>query len=474
MFAHLLLPFEGKERSEISMTPIRREVRTLVRLAIPVAVAQLASMTLWMVDVVMVGRVGVDALAASSLGRSWIMATVVLGMGLVFGIDPIASQAFGARDRKRLSLSVQTALVVAGAASLPVGLSWLGTQKGLEWLGQEAHLSQLAHDYVLVQLPGLPFFLAFIAIQHWLQGRGIMRPAMWVTFAANGINILANWVLIFGKWGFPALGLLGAGIATSITQIFMPLALLFLVRRYRLGRGGWLGWSREALKLRQIRPMLVYGFPVAMTVGLELWAFALTTVLSGVIGKVELATHTIVVTLASLSFMLPLGISIAAVTRVGNLVGARETEKAKRAAWVAFGLGAGVMVVSAVVFIAGRHTLPLWFGASREVALLSALILPIASAFQIFDGIQVVGAGILRGLGRTRPAVVFNFIAYYVLALPLSCWWIFVHKGGLGGLWWSMCLGLGVVAVLMMLWVWRRWPEDLPQKLTSESSTIGS
>ncbi len=442
------------------MSPIRREFQVLIRLATPVAVANLASMALWTVDLFMVGQVGEEAFGAASLGRSWIMATMMFGMGLVFGIDPIASQAFGARDRRRLSLSLQWGLVVAAMASVPVALSWFFAKPALELLRQDPEMAALAQQYILVQLPGLPCFLAFIAIQHWLQARGIMRPSMWVVFFANGLNVLANWVLIFGHFGFPALGLLGAGIATSITQAFMPLALLWMVRRFRLERGGWLGWSREALQFRLLKPVLSFGFPVALMLGLEMWAFSLTIWLAGIIGEVELASHTIVVNLSSFSFMLPLGISIAAATRVGNLVGAGHLVRAKRAAWVALGLGGGVMVLWAGIFVVGREFLPRLYGAGPEVLILSAAILPIAAAFQVFDGIQVVGAGILRGLGRPVPAAVFNVVAFYVLALPFGAWWVLVHRGPLQGLWWALCLGLGVVAILMVLWVWRRWPEN--------------
>lgn len=432
--------------------PLRREVRLLTRLALPVAGAQLASMMLWFVDLLMVGRVGVEELAAASLGRTWLFSVLILAMGLIFGIDPIASQAQGARDRDRLGLSLQWGLVTALLAAIPAGILWALTGRVMLATGQEPELARLAQDYALVQIPGLPFFLVFLALRQWLQARGIMRPALWVSLLANVVNAVANWALIFGHLGLPALGLTGAGIATALTEVFMCVALVGIVLRARLHRGGWTGWSRRALHLADLRRVFGYGGPVAVQLGLEFWAFGIATVMAGRLGAEELASHTIVINLASVTFMVPLGISVAAVTRVGNLLGAGSPLRAQRAGWVAFGLGGGAMVLSAFAFYAFRFSLPRIYTADPGVLAVSAAILPVAAAFQIFDGLQVVGGGILRGMGSTKPAAVFNFFAYYVLALPLAGWWAF-SGGGLVALWWALCLGLGVSAALLLLWV---------------------
>lgn len=430
----------------------------MTRLALPVAVAQVASMMLWFVDLLMVGRVGVEALDAVALGRTWIWTTLVVGMGMVFGIDPIASQGHGAKDRRTVGLSLQWGLVVGIGWSLPVGLSWLLTGPVLTLAGQDAHISALAHDYALVQIPGLPFFLVFIALRQWLQARGIMAPVMWISFLANGINVFANWLLIFGNWGFPELGSTGAGIATAVTQAFMAFGLVAVVFAYRLQRGGWTGWSREAWAPKALRRVMGYGGPVAIQIGLEFWAFGLSTLLAGLLSEVALASHTIAINLASFAFMVPLGVSVAAVTRVGNLIGARREERARLASWVALALGGGVMAVSAIGFVLGREALPRLYTADAAVIAACAAVLPIAAAFQVFDGVQVVGAGILRGMGTPRPAAVFNVIAYYVLALPAAWWWGFQRGGGLAGIWWAMCFGLGVSATLLVVWVYHRGP----------------
>jgi len=435
-----------------------REVKILVRLAVPVAVAQVASMLMWFVDLLMVGRVSVEALDAVSLGRTWIWTTMVIGMGLVFGMDPIASQGHGARDRRKVGLALQWGLVVGLASSIPVAILWLFTEPVLIFAGQVPHLSSEAARYTLVQIPGLPFFLVFVAVRQWLQARGIMAPAMWVSFLANGVNVGINWLLIFGNWGFPALGAVGAGIASMVTQVFMAAALIFWVFRYRLQRGGWEGWSRRAWAPRGLATVVAYGWPVALQMGFEFWAFALSTLIAGRLGEVELASHTIAISLASITFMIPLGVSVAAVTRVGNLLGAGDPERARRASWVALALGGSVMVASAGIFIVGRHALPGLYGTTPAVIALCAAVLPIAAAFQVFDGIQVVGSGILRGMGQTRPAAVFNLIAYYLIALPLAWWLAFHRNAGLEGVWWALCFGLATVAVMLVGWIYFQGP----------------
>jgi MATE family multidrug resistance protein len=437
-------------------------VRRLATLAAPVVLTQIGTMLLGFVDLLMVGhlegRAAVEGLAAVSLGRIWVMGTVIVGMGVIFGMDPIVSQAHGARDARRVGLGLQQGLVVAGLVSLPVAGLWLVTGPALRAMGQDPVLAQVAHEYVLVQLPSLPLFLWFMAGRQWLQGRGLVLPAMWVILIANLLNVAVNWLLVFGHWGLPALGVLGAGIATSITQAFMLLLLALWGWLFRLQRGAWAGWSRQAFEPRGLLEVVRFGAPVAVQLGLEMWAFQVATLMAGLLGELGLAAHTVVLNLASLSFMVPLGLSIATVTRVGNLIGAGNPAAAQRAAWVALGLGAGVMSCSSLGFVLGRYWLPTWYTKEAEVIALAATALPIAAAFQLFDGIQVVGGGVLRGMGRTRPAAVFNLVGYYALAMPLGYWLAFEKGLGIRGVWWGLATGLASVALLLLVWIWRRGP----------------
>jgi multidrug resistance protein, MATE family len=250
----------------------------------------------------------------------------------------------------------------------------------------------------------------------------------------------------------------GAGIATSCTEIVMVLALLLAFRWFRLQRGSLTALSLRRLRWRGLYEIAALGSPVALQFVLEYWAFALVTLQAGRLGPTELASHAIALNLASIAYMVPFGISFGAATRVGNLIGAGEPRAAQRAAWVAFGLGGGVMLGFAVLFILGRNAIPTWYGGEPNVVALTAALLPIVAAFELFDGLQAVGGGILRGMGRTRPAALFNLIGYYVLAMPLAIWLGAPQRYGLLGMWWGLALGLAVVALLLLVWIARRGP----------------
>jgi MATE family multidrug resistance protein len=347
---------------------------------------------------------------------------------------------------------------VALLVSIPLGALWWMTEPALRLAldrPEQTHLASLARDYVRVQIPCLPFFLVFMAMRQYLQGRGILRPALLVILVANIVHALGNWVLIYGKLGFPVLGLVGAGIATSLTRVFLLVALTAMFLRGRLYEGAWIAWSRAAFARANLLAVLRYGLPTGVQMALEIWAFALTTVFSARLGATAAAAHAIVLNMASVSFMVPMGVSGAAVTRIGNLIGEHQREQAQRAAWCAFLIGAVAMSLFGLCFASLRGVLPRLYTNEPTVALAAAAILPIAAAFQVFDGLQVVGAGILRGMGRTLPAAWFNLAAYYALALPLGWWLAFERNLGLAGLWWGLATGLAIVALALVAWV--RW-----------------
>lgn len=446
---------------EAEVPALRREARRLLTLALPVVAGQLATMAMGVVDMVMVGRVSVDALAAASIANVWIWSTSMFANGVIFGLDPVVSQAHGSGDGARAGLALQRGLVLAAGLSVPLALLWTQSERVLLLAGQAPELARAAHAYTLVQIPSIPFLLGYMALRQYLQGRELVRPAMWVIFVANGVNALANWVLIFGHLGAPPLGLVGAGIATSLTRILTLAGLVLFVRGFRLHEGAWVPWSRRAFSPAGLRELLHYGLPVAVQICLEMWAFSGSTLLAGHLGAASLAAHTITLNLASIAFMVPLGISQGAVVRVGNLLGAGRPAAAQRAAWVALAMGAGVMTASALIFLLGREVLPRLYTPDPRVIAIAAGILPIAAAFQVFDGTQAVACGVLRGMGRPRPAALFNLIGYWVLALPLGGWLALATPAGLPGLWWGLCFGLAVVALSLVTWVALRGPGRL-------------
>lgn len=445
------------------MSPLRAEIRKMVSLGAPVAAAQLSTMMLGLVDTLMVAHVSVDAMAAAALANVWIFGTLMFASGVLFGLDPIATRAHGARDGGRVALALQTGVGLALVLSFLVGGLWTESERFLLLTGQEPELARMAHSYTQMQLPGIPFFLLYAVLRQYLQAREYMRPALWVILVANVVNVFANWTLIFGNLGAPALGLEGAGLATAFTRTFACVGLVVFVWVFRLHDGAWLPWTREAFRLHRLREMVGYGVPIAVQISLEMWAFAGAALIAGHLGAVALAAHTIAMNMASLSFMLPLGIAQGATTRVGNLLGAGRSAEAQRAAWVSMGLGACVMSIAAIFFVVFRTALPRLYTTDPAVIALAAIVLPIAAAFQVFDGTQVVACGVLRGMGRVRPAAVMNFVGYWLLALPIGGWLALRGGWGLPGLWWALCGGLALVAVLLVAYVRWRGPSVFDQ-----------
>jgi MATE family multidrug resistance protein len=243
-----------------------------------------------------------------------------------------------------------------------------------------------------------------------------------------------------------------------VTRGFMLVGLVVMVLALRLHEGAWVRWSRRALDLRDIGRIFKLGTPVGVQYALEGWAFQIATLLAGRMDETALAAHTIVLNLSSVAFMVPLGVSLGAATHVGNLIGAGHIARAQRAAHVALALGGLVMILSASTFVVLRWVLPGLYTTDAAVIALAATLLPIGAAFQLFDGVQVVGGGILRGMGTTVPAAVFNLVGYYALALPLAAWLAFDQSLGVVGLWWGLAVGLALVATALVIWVVRRGP----------------
>lgn len=420
--------------------------------------AQVGGMLLGMVDTMMVGRVSVDALAAAAISNAWIHGLLLMAQGVIWGIDPIVSQAHGAGRGDLAAQAMQRGALLGLIVSIPIGAALAFTEEALLLLGQAPALAAEAERYALVQIPSVPCFLVFMAVRQWLQGREIVRPAMWLILVANFFNAGANYALIFGAAGVPALGLVGAGIATALTRAFVMIGLIAWVWGFRLHEGAWspIGW--HLLERVELGRIMRIGSAVAIQLALEIWAFSGSTLLAGLLDPVSLAAHTIALNLAALSFMMPLGISQAASTRVGILIGAGQLDAAQHASRVAMIFGGSVMAGSALLFVTLRNQLPRIYTDEPMAIAACAAVLPIAAAFQIFDGVQVVGCGVLRGMGHTRPAAIFNFVGYWVVGLPLGSYLALRGGFGLPGIWWGLATGLLLVSTSLVFYIARRGP----------------
>lgn len=432
------------------MPSLRAELITLTRLGAPVALSQLGMMIMGAVETLLVGHLGAVELAASTLGNVWEWNWLCVGLGLVMGIDPQISQAHGRGDGPATALALQRGLVLALMVSVPICVALLFTRQGLLLLGQDPVVAEAAGRYNLYKLPTAPCFLVCSALRLYLQGRTLMLPVTLVMWLGNGVHALLASCLVYGGLGLPALGLIGAAVAESVTFCLMLLGLIAMLR-WRLHEGAWRRWDRRSFAASGLLRSVRLGVPVGLQIAFEAWAFSIATFMAGWLGGSAVGGHQVALNLAALAFMIPLGVSQGAATRVGNLVGAGDIAGLKAACAAALLLGAAVMVPPALIFAIFNERLPQLYGDDPEVVRQAAAILPIAAAFQLCDGCQVVASGVLRGLGRPDAGALLSLLGYYVIALPLAYVAAFHWGYGLPGIWGALALGLTLVALALML-----------------------
>jgi MATE family multidrug resistance protein len=438
---------------------LRTELAAAVRLAVPVALVQVGFMLMGVVDTMMLGHLSARALAAGALGHIVTFTFLILGYGMLTALDPLVSQAHGARDTGAVSGHLQRGLVMAAVMTVPIVLCLLDVEPLLRALGQPDSVSGDAADYTRAILWGIFPYLVFVVLRQTLQAMSVVRPAAVAIVLGNLVNAGLNWMLIFGHLGAPALGVRGSAIATSAARWVMFLYLLAASRRTLAPY--WRGFTGEAAALRGYLLMLKIGVPVGFHNSIELMIFAVAALLIGRMGVSELAGHQIALNLASLSFMVPLGVSGAAATRIGNAIGRGDMPGARRAAAACLLLGAGVMTVFAAIFATLPATLARLYTMDPAVIAVVVTLLPIAALFQVCDGIQVVSAGVLRGSADTTFPAAIALLGYWMIGLPVG--WALAFRAGLGpaGLWWGITVGLTVVAGLLVARIAVRFRGDI-------------
>lgn len=439
----------------MSAPSLGAELQALARLGGPLVATQMGFMLIGVVDSMLLGHVSANALAASSLATQWSWLCLGLGLGIVLGIDPLIAQAHGAGDRAASALALQRGLVMAVCAGLPVAGLHLLTEPGLLLLGQPPEIAADAQRYNAIRAPSLPFFYVFAALRSWLAGRTLVAPALWVVLAANVVNALAGYALVFGHFGLPRLELTGAALVAAAVAILQPFLLWGWVRLRALDDGVRLWPQRAALSLRGLGQILRLGLPVGFQIALEAWGWSFSTFMAGWSGAHVVAAHAILINLISLVYQLGLGIALAATVRVGNSIGASDLLAARRAAAVAVSSTALLMGALALAVVVLRNVLPHLYTDDLAVATLAATVAPIAAATQLFDGLQIVAAGILRGAGRTQAPAYVNLIGFSAIVLPLAYAFGYRLEWGLAGIWSGFVVGVSIIALLMLIWARR-------------------
>jgi MATE family multidrug resistance protein len=398
----------------------------------------------------MAGHAGRHLLGAVALGHGLYYTFAVFGIGVIFGLDTLVSQAFGRGDVADCRKSLAAGLIVSALLAVPLTLlAWL-LEPVMIYAGVEPLLRRETMGYLQsVSLGTLPLMM-YAALRRFLQAQNIVRPVTFALVTANVINVFANWVLIYGELGFPALGAAGAGYATTLARVYMVAVLAAAT----WNNHGWIGWTAWPGWMR-VQDVFRLGLPAALQISFEVAVFALTTTVLGRMGSVSLGGHQIALNVASVTYMVPLGISSAAAVRVGQAIGRKDPEGARRAGWVGIGLGAAFMMLAAILLWIMPEIISSAYTKDAEVIRMASALLGFAAWFQLFDGIQAVATGALRGLGDTRTPLFAHVICYWIIGFPIG-WWLAFEKGwGAQGLWAGLTLALVLIGVVLLA-AWRQ------------------
>jgi MATE family multidrug resistance protein len=425
------------------------DLKKLLTIAGPIVIVQVGLVAMGMVDTIMVGRVSPAAIAAVALASTLFMVVGTFGMGVIMSLDAVVAQAIGADDRPAAVRAFQRAVVLSGILAVPTVLVLCLAEPLLRWTGQPAEVVPLAWNYMKVALPGVLPFYWFVVMRQTLQAMHRLRPILVTILVANLLNAFLNWVFVYGNLGAPAMGVVGSSLATVIGRFVMTALLLAI-------SWGTFGpmlrpFAREAFAPAPLLRFALLGAPIGAQFVLEIGVFSLIGFLMGRLGTIALAGHQIALLLASFTFMVPLGLSMAAAVLVGRAVGAHDPAAMRKAARLSYACAIGFGTFSATMMLLFARPIVSVYSPDPAVRAIAATLLGLAGLFQVFDGMQVTGIGILRGIGDTRAPLFANIVGYWVLGLPLSLFLAFTLGLGAPGLWWGFVLGLAVVALWMLL-----------------------
>lgn len=441
------------ERMPSQMGEIRTELKPMMRLALPLVIAELGWVFMGVVDTLMVGRLpdSAAAIGAVSLGSMVFYAVAVFAGSILLGLDTLVSQAHGARNPDDCHRSLWSGLhLTAVLTPLAMLAIWMAGRM-LEQMGVNATIRTAAAPYIETLNYGLPPLFLYFGLRRYLQGVGAVRIIGFCLISANLVNLAGNWALVYGHLGLPAMGIIGSAWATDISRFYMAAVLVV-----------YIGLAERRIFAVPLLPdfsrlwrLLKLGVPAAMHVGLETLVFTVATLLIARLTPEALAAHQIALNLASVTFMVPLGISSAAAVRVGHRIGAGDFAGAGRSGYAAIAIAAAFMACAALTFLLVPRGITRLYTADAGVIELSVSLLAVAAVFQLCDGVQVTSAGALRGMGDTHTAMVCNLVFYWMVGLPVGYLLCFRFGYGAAGIWAGLCLGLVLIGIVLLNF-WRR------------------
>lgn len=440
----------------------RRELRPTLRLALPLILAEIGWMSMAIVDTVMVGHLpySAEAIGAVSISSSLFIVFAFFGEGVLIGLDTLVSQAFGAGRRedchRSLINSIYISLALAPLLAIPV---WI-LPRYYERFGVTHPVAVLAAPYMRTLSVGLLPLLLYFAVRRTLQGMNMVRPIAFALVTSNLVNLIGNYVLIYGKLGFLAYGVTGSGIATAVSRTYLATVLVAYLLWYDAKHKTELLKTPIQPDLTRIRRLISLGLPAALQMTAEVSVFAMVASLIARLGAIAQAGHQIALNTVSFTYMVPLGLSSAAAVRVGQAIGRGDPEGARDAGNTAIMLGASFMSAMSVALLVFPRYIARLYTSDEMVIQAAAILLVAGAAFQLFDGVQTVSTGALRGAGDTRTPMVCHFSGYWLLGLPFGTWLCFRRHWGALGLWVGLSLALIVIGILLLTF-WRRQVRQL-------------
>ncbi|WP_306251968.1 MATE family efflux transporter [Parvularcula sp. IMCC14364] len=434
----------------------RKEFSSLLLLGFPLALTQLVQFSISTIDLLMIGQLGAEALASASLGLAIFYATWLVGFGPMMAVTPLVSQTLGAdpNNTRDVRISVRMGLWAIIITFPMMFVIYFFSADIALMLGQAPHISEAAGNYILALAPGMPFALGVFMLRNFLAAIDRTRVPLAVIIIVTLLNTLLNWILIYGNWGAPAWGLVGAGIASSLSHIVGFLLLTAYIQWDSRGREFELFDNFFRLHTERLREIFKLGLPISVTFGFEVMLFNVAVFLMGLIGVYEQAAYQSALNVAALAFMMPLGFSMAGCVRVGLAAGAKDQKGIRKAAGATIAVCL-IAIMSVAVFVVlfpreiARFYLDADEGANTEVLRLIASFLPIAAAFMFFDGIQVAAGQVLRGLKDVNSPMYLTGISYWLIGFPVSVYFGLYTPVGAIGVWWGLLAGLAAASILL-------------------------
>lgn len=429
----------------------RADVRQSFALAFPVMISQLGHVMMGVVDNLMIGRLGAQSLAAVGLANVVINILLLFGIGVSYAITPLVAEADAARNHRNIIETLRHGLVINAGNALLLILLVLMAGNALHYLGQPPGVVKLSIPYLNIVAFSLLPALIFQSFRQFSEGLSDTRTPMVILLAANVLNIVFNYIFIYGHLGFPALGLNGAGWATLLSRTLMALAFAVIMYYARAFKPYRAIFAVGRYTRKMFNRMLHLGIPAGVQFIFEVAAFDFSLVMMGWLGTTALAAHQIAINLATISYMTTSGLAAAATIRVSHEYGKRSLDGAKSAGHVLMSMALVIMFVWAIIFVSGRHILPTLYIQDDAVLGIASSILIIAGLFQLSDGLQVVCIGALRGLQDVKVPSLLIFVSYWIIGLPLGYWLAFRLGWGANGIWCGLLIGLTITAIVIYM-----------------------